>query len=274
MIDSVGNVGSVLLVGGTSEIGLAVLTRMTGPRLSRVELAGRPSTTLDRAGDLIRNSGVPNVAVHAFDATDRAAQGPLVDSVFDAGDIDVAIMAVGAAGDAARGPARDAASELDPAAMARVIDTNLTGVAGCATHIARRMRAQGHGTIVIFAAAAVEKPNAANVSFEASQAGLDAFALGLGESLQDSGARVLLVRLGRVLTKLGAELDAGPVAGSTPGARRGMPRPKRSARPVAHTADVANAVAAAVRSKRATVVYVPASVRAAATRARLFSRGR
>lgn len=260
MIDSVGNVGSVLLLGGTSDIGLAVLARLTGPRLSRVVLAGRPSATLDRAGELIRNSGVANVEVRAFDASDRAAHQALVDSVFDAGDIDVAIFAVGAVGGSAAGVGTHDAPALDSVAIARGIDTNLAGVASCSTQVAARMRAQGHGTIVIFTAAAPGRPArrlaANNLGFEASQAGLDSFALGLAASLRGSGARLLLIRLGRVPTRLGTELDAGLAAGA------------RSA-PLAQPADVANAVAAAIRSKRSAVIYVPPSARSAAWGARI-----
>lgn len=286
MIDSVGNVRSVLLLGGTSEIGLAVLARLTGPRLARVALAGRPSATLDRAGELIRNSGVANVEVHAFDANDRAAHEGLIDSMFSAGDIDVAILAVGAVASSAAGAGTEDAPALDAAAILRGIDTNLTGVASCATQIAMRMRAQGHGTIVMFTAAALGRsagrPDGAHVGFEAGQAGLDSFALGLAASMHGSGVRVLLVRLGRVPTKLGMELDAEPSPKPSPqssaeasaGSRRGMPKSKAAARPVAQVADVANSVAAAIRSKRAAVIYVPPSARSAALRARLFSRGR
>lgn len=265
MIDSVGNVNSVLLVGATSDIGLAVLARLTGPRLSRVVLAGRPSTTLERAGELIRHSGVANVEVRAFDANDRVAHEALITSVFNAGDIDVTIMAVGAT-PGSSGVGTEGAAEVDPGAIMRGIDTNLTGVASCSTQVAQRMRAQGHGTIVIFTEAAVwrstRRSTAATIGFEASQAGLDSFARGLAASLRGSGARLLLVRLGRVPTKLGAELDAV----SATARAKSLPR--------AQPADVANAVAVAIRSKRAAVIYVPSSARTNALRARLFSRGR
>lgn len=250
MIDSVGNVGSVLLVGGTSQIGQAILTRLTGPRLARVVLAGRTSSALERAAALVAESGVANVEVRPFDAADRAAHRPMVDEVFTAGDIDVAIMAVGVTA----GLTGDAAADDDVADVLRAIDTNLAGVASCATQIAQRMRAQGHGALVMLVAAPLRQPNAGDLGFSASQAGLDSYSLGLADWMRESGARVILVRLGHIETKLGTQL-----------ARAGR---RHSAQP----ADVANAVAAAVRSKRASTVFVPASVRAAGLRTRLRRR--
>ena len=49
MIDAVGNPQSVLLLGGTSEIGLAVVEAFANDRPMRVVLAGRPSARLDAA---------------------------------------------------------------------------------------------------------------------------------------------------------------------------------------------------------------------------------
>ncbi|WP_418605413.1 hypothetical protein [Georgenia sp. SUBG003] len=43
MIDSVGTPQSVLLLGGTSEIGLAVVRALVSRRPARVVLAARPS---------------------------------------------------------------------------------------------------------------------------------------------------------------------------------------------------------------------------------------
>ena len=49
VIDAVGNPQSVLLLGGTSEIGLAVVEAFASDRPMRVVLAGRPSERLDAA---------------------------------------------------------------------------------------------------------------------------------------------------------------------------------------------------------------------------------
>ena len=49
MIDAVGNPQSILLLGGTSEIGLATVRAFAADRALRVVLAARPGPRLDAA---------------------------------------------------------------------------------------------------------------------------------------------------------------------------------------------------------------------------------
>ena len=59
MIDSLGNVQSVLLVGGTSEIGKAILERFAaGGRLQRIVLLGRNEAALEATAESWRDRGV------------------------------------------------------------------------------------------------------------------------------------------------------------------------------------------------------------------------
>lgn len=234
MIDAVGNVSSVLLVGGTSELGQAVLTRLTGPRLARVVLAGRPSAELEAAAAHVRACGVAKVQVLSFDATDPAGHAAVVEAAFGSGDIDVVIMAVGSV------------TVLDPdrpeARMAALgIETNLAGPVGFGLAVAARLRAQGHGAMICFAGSAPIGSTPTDVVFAAAQAGFDTFALGVSRWLRGSGARLILVRPGHIPTKLGA--------------------PTHRHQPVADPTDVAAAVATALRSSRRTVVYVPPNAR-------------
>lgn len=57
MIDAVGTPQSVLLLGGTSEIGLAVVDAYAARRSLRVVLAGRPSERLTAAADRLQRTG-------------------------------------------------------------------------------------------------------------------------------------------------------------------------------------------------------------------------
>ncbi|MDQ2724705.1 MAG: decaprenylphospho-beta-D-erythro-pentofuranosid-2-ulose 2-reductase, partial [Actinomycetota bacterium] len=57
MRDSLGAIGSVLVLGGYSEIGLAIATRLAGPRHATVVLAGRDETKLAAAADAVRGAG-------------------------------------------------------------------------------------------------------------------------------------------------------------------------------------------------------------------------
>jgi decaprenylphospho-beta-D-erythro-pentofuranosid-2-ulose 2-reductase len=82
---------------------------------------------------------------------------------------------------------------------------------------AGRMRAQGHGIIVILSSAAAIRPRRANFVYGATKAGLDAFGRGLADALHGSGVRVVLVRPGFVTGRMTAGMPGAPLA-TTPGA--------------------------------------------------------
>ncbi len=76
----------------------------------------------------------------------------------------------------------------------------------------RRLRDQGHGTVIVLSTVAVERPRASNAIYGAAKAGLDALAQGLADATAGSGVRVLVVRPGFVQTKMTAGLEPAPMA--------------------------------------------------------------
>jgi decaprenylphospho-beta-D-erythro-pentofuranosid-2-ulose 2-reductase len=98
MIDAVGNPQSVLLMGGTSEIGLAVVEAFASDRPLRVVLAARPSERLDAARARLERLGCA-VETLPFDALALDTHADVVRKAFTGGDIDVALVAFGLLGD-------------------------------------------------------------------------------------------------------------------------------------------------------------------------------
>ena len=190
MRDALGAVQSVLVVGGRSDIGQALIERLQRERALRV-IRG------------VRSPQGPEEL--RFDALDRASHGAFVDAAFAGGDIDLVVVAVGILGD-------QATDERDALAALAVIDTNLVGAVSVLIPIANRLRKQGHGAIVVLSSVAAERPRRANFVYGASKAGLDAFAQGLGDSLVGSGVNVLVVRPGFVRTKMTDGLADAPFA--------------------------------------------------------------
>jgi decaprenylphospho-beta-D-erythro-pentofuranosid-2-ulose 2-reductase len=207
MINAVGEPQSVLLLGGTSEIGWAILEALPRARLSRVVLAGRPSPELDARRTELLGRGIRSVEKVDFDALDTASHGDLVERVFDGGDIDVVILAFGVLGDQSE-------LESDPGLAVQVIETNYVGAVSVGLHVARRLRAQGHGKFVVLSSVAGDRARRANFIYGSSKAGLDAFAQGLGDSLVGSGASVMVVRPGFVRTSMTEGLEEAPFATS------------------------------------------------------------
>ena len=206
MNDGLGAPQSLLLLGGTSDIGLAVVRALAGGPLRTVVLAGRRKDALEDAATDLRTAGVDDVDTVIFDADDTASHGALIDDVFDGhADIDIVLMAHGVLGDQEQ-------AEQNPDDAVRILETNFVGSASLGLHAARRLRQQGHGTLVVLSSVAGERARRANFVYGSSKAGLDAFFQGLGDSLVGTGVRVLIVRPGFVRTKMTTGMDEPPLS--------------------------------------------------------------
>ena len=206
MRDALGAVQSALVLGGGSDIAAATCVELAKGRLRTVVLAGRDPERLEPVAERLRAAGVTRVDVTAFDADQPDTHAAVIDGVFDSHpDLDVVILAFGALGEA---------DELhrDPQAAARLATTNYAGAVSSGIAAAERLRAQGHGTLVVLSSVAGERVRADNFVYGSTKAGLDAFAQGLGDSLAGSGASVMVVRPGFVRTAMTAGMPDGPMA--------------------------------------------------------------
>jgi decaprenylphospho-beta-D-erythro-pentofuranosid-2-ulose 2-reductase len=202
--DALGSVQTVLVLGGTSEIGVATARALAGRRARTVILAARDPARCTAAADELREAGADRVEAVAFDARDTESHPAFVDDVFARfGDVDLVLVAFGVLGD------QDEAA-ADGARAVEIISTNFTGAASVMTPLAQRMVGQGHGTIVVLSSVAGERVRKSNYVYGASKAGIDGFAQGLGDSLAGSGVHVMIVRPGFVKTKMTEGLDAAP----------------------------------------------------------------
>jgi decaprenylphospho-beta-D-erythro-pentofuranosid-2-ulose 2-reductase len=206
MKDALGSPQSLLLLGGTSEIGLATARLLVSRRTRAVVLAGRRPASLEGPAAELRSLGAERLEILAFDADDTASHADFVDRAFTAlGDMDVTLLAFGLLGD-------QRVVEDDPEQAVALLHTNLVGAASLGLHVARHLRQQGHGTLAVLSSVAGERARRSNFVYGSSKAGLDAFFQGLGDSLVGSGAKVLLVRPGFVHTKMTAGLDPPPLS--------------------------------------------------------------
>jgi decaprenylphospho-beta-D-erythro-pentofuranosid-2-ulose 2-reductase len=202
--DALGEPQSVLVLGGTSEIGVATARALVERRTRTVILAARDPQRCAEAADSLRAAGAERVETVAFDARDTASHPAFVDDVAARfGDIDLALMAFGVLGDQEQ-------AEHDAAHAVEVIETNFTGAASVMTPLARRMVDQGHGTIVVLSSVAGERARKSNFVYGSSKAGIDAFAQGLGDSLAGTGVQVMVVRPGFVKTKMTEGMEPVP----------------------------------------------------------------
>ena len=215
----------ILVLGGTSELALAILAALDVPPGTEVILGGRDQARLAEAGRMLPYQ----VRTVRYDALEADGHQALIDALSAEGPVDLVISAAGVL-------IPQADVEADVTQAATMIGTNFTGHVTALLAIAAQMRTQRFGTIVVLSSVAAVRPRKANFVYGAAKAGLDAFARGFADRLHGTGVRVVLVRPGFVTGRMTAGMRPAPMA-TTPEA-------------------VGAATAAALRGRRATV-WVP-----------------
>ena len=200
--------GLVVIFGGRSEIGGELAIRLA--RGATVVLAARDPDALSEQQAAVQAAGAVAVSTLKFDADDLASHGPVVDSlVAEHGPIATAVLAFGILGEAAR-------AETDAAHAVAIVHTDYVAQVSLLTHLARAMRAAGHGNLVVFSSVAGVRVRRANYVYGSAKAGLDGFASGLADSLHGSGVGLLIVRSGFVIGRMTQGMKPAPLSRTPP----------------------------------------------------------
>jgi decaprenylphospho-beta-D-erythro-pentofuranosid-2-ulose 2-reductase len=196
----------VVVIGGSSEIALAIVRALAQREPRAVALLGRDGARLAQAAKNLERAGCEPICTIALDADETDGHEAAVAAAFEQlGGADIVIVAVGLLGERGGLP-RDV-----PGALA-VLRTNLVGAGSLVIQAARRLESQRHGTLIVLSSVAGERVRASNVVYGAAKAGLDGLAQGLGDALHPNGVRVLVVRPGFVHTRMTRGLPSAPLA--------------------------------------------------------------
>jgi decaprenylphospho-beta-D-erythro-pentofuranosid-2-ulose 2-reductase len=204
-IDAVGNPQTILVLGGTSEIGLAITEEYLSKSPARVILAALPNDPLrDSAVAQLTAKGAKSVDVIDFDALDTNSHPKVIDEAWSKGDVDVAIVAFAVDFDA---------EELwqDQRKAVLTANINYTASVSVGVLLGKKMKAQAYGRIIVMSSVAGERVRRSNFVYGSTKAGLDGFYLGLGEALRGFGPRVTVIRPGMVRTKFSAHVKEAPL---------------------------------------------------------------
>ena len=203
MINAVGAPQSLLLLGGTSDIAIAIAHRYARPGL-RVVLAARPSERRSVAAAELKNLGCEVTEVD-LDARDHDSHAATIELALADGDIDIAVIAFGLLGEPER-------AWQDPDLALELAEVNYTAPVHLGVLLGERMKNQSHGWIVALSSVAGERIRRSNFVYGSTKAGFDGFFLGLGEALREYGVHVLVVRPGFVKSKMTSGLEEAPLA--------------------------------------------------------------
>ena len=232
----------VLLLGGTSEIGLAIVRALRLSAGSEVVLAGR-----DRDGLQAAAASLPEltVRVESFDALEPDTLSDVIAGTFARGPIDIVVPSFGLLGDQRE-------FERDPCTVDGFVAVNVTAQARALLDAARLLRAQGHGSLVVLSSIAGVRPRRANFVYGATKSAVDAVGQGLTDALAGTGVQVLVVRPGFVIGRMTAGMRSAPLS--------------------CCPADVGAAVARALSRPGSRTVWVPSALRLLAAAMRLTPR--
>ncbi|MDJ0394281.1 decaprenylphospho-beta-D-erythro-pentofuranosid-2-ulose 2-reductase [Rhodococcus sp. G-MC3] len=204
-IDAVGNPQTILVLGGTSEIGLAITEEYLSKSPARVILAALPNDPLrDASVAQLKTKGAKSVDVIDFDALDTEAHTKVIDEAWSKGDVDVAIVAFAVDFDAEQ-------LWQDQRKAVLTANINYTASVSVGVLLGQKMKAQAYGRIIVMSSVAGERVRRSNFVYGSTKAGLDGFYLGLGEALREFGPRVTVIRPGMVRTKFSAHVKEAPL---------------------------------------------------------------
>lgn len=205
MQNAFGQPQSVLVLGGTSDIALAVVTKLVAERTRTVVLAGRNEQRLAAAAATLTSAGATTVEIVPMEATDPSSAAATVEAGIAAagGSVDLVLLAVGLLGD------QDVA-ENDPAATIELFNVNMTWPAAALAALRSRLIDQGSGHVAVFSSVAGVRVRRANFSYGATKAGLDALTLGFADSVRAAGIKVQVIRPGFVRTKMTDGMKEAP----------------------------------------------------------------
>ncbi len=233
MMNALGQTDTIVILGGGSDIGVAIAKRLGEIGTQRIILAGPNEDTLHAAAEKL-DGAAKEIITTEFDAIAPETHDAFFASMSAAyGDLDVVVLAFGVL------PDQEEAEE-DASIAIHAAQVNYVGALSSLLIAGRLLADQGHGTVVLLSSVAGQRPRRSNFIYGSTKAGIDAAAEGLGYALEGTGAHVVTVRPGFVRSKMTEGLDEAPMS-ATP-------------------EQVADATVQAVM-KQHSVVWVPAQLR-------------
>jgi decaprenylphospho-beta-D-erythro-pentofuranosid-2-ulose 2-reductase len=189
--------GTALLVGGSSEIGMAVLIELLGSAPRRVVLAGRPSGELWANAERLREIGY-FVTTAQYDASlnEEEIDGLLTHLAADH-QVDLAIVAVGS---------------MAEKSFSDGVIVNGLAISLLVRALVQHLALAGSAQLVLLSSAAAVRPRQSIAAYSLGKQLADTTAVLLAPEAAALGVRVLVVRPGFVVTRMTDGLRRAPLA--------------------------------------------------------------
>lgn len=188
----------VLILGGASDIGLAIARRFAKEGYPIQLAARRPGELEAERSDIALRHHV-DVTLHQFDVLEIDQTERFLDALPNTPGI--VVSAVGLLGDQSE-------AEKNPDFARLIIETNFTGPAIALEAAARRLSSLDEDTAIIgISSVAGDRGRAVNYWYGASKAGLTTTLSGIRQKYSGKNLKVITVKPGFVKTKMTLNLD-------------------------------------------------------------------
>ena len=188
---------SILILGGRSDIGIAVAFRFAKEGYD-IQLAGRNAKTLKSLCKDIEIRHDVVVTYHEFDILDTISHENFVKDLPYLPEI--VINCVGVLG-------QQKSCEIDNKKVQLLINTNYVGPLSIFGIFANYFERRGSGTLIGISSVAGDRGRKSNYIYGSSKAGFSSFLSGLRNRLHSKNVKVLTVKPGYVRTKMTRELN-------------------------------------------------------------------
>lgn len=197
-------VKTIIAFGATSAICVALLRRYAAAGASLYLVARDESRLAACAADLAAR-GATVTGTSAYDFNDAHRHSAALDDAAAAlGRIDLVVVAHGSLPE-------QADCERDDALVRACMEDNFTSAAVIMHAAARRLEAQGSGTLAVISSVAGDRGRKSNYTYGAAKAGLDAIAQGMQGRFAGSAVRVVNIKPGMVASPMTAHMEQGPL---------------------------------------------------------------
>jgi decaprenylphospho-beta-D-erythro-pentofuranosid-2-ulose 2-reductase len=198
VLNGLGAMQRVVVLGGKSEIAHSVLDQVPMAIDSQVILCGRNMESFNPP-EFLLNFHTEKIEI---DLTKLDIGYKTIDSIFQSGDVDLVIIAYAKLG--------NEELQLNPMNFADVMYTNLYSQAILLNYINSKLVDQMHGQILLISSVAGIRPRRRNFVYGASKFGVDFIAQGLQKYNVDKNVFITILRPGFVHTKMTVGLRPAP----------------------------------------------------------------
>lgn len=217
----------VLIIGASSAMAEST-ARLLAQRGDELFLLGRDSGRLAAQCADLKVLGASAAGYGLLDVDRIEDHGPALEQACAAlGRLDVALIAHGTLPD-------QKACEQDAGALLAALQTNAIGTVALLSRLGNLLERQRGGTLVVIGSVAGDRGRPSNYVYGSAKAMVDAFASGLRNRLQRSGARVCTIKPGFVDTPMTADFDKGLLWAQPDRVARGIVRAIDHGRPVSY----------------------------------------